>query len=181
MTARKATPLIKRAPLLISLVLAAIGLFPAGPCRADMDLIAKRIERLPPPQSIQEARERLVALAEDSGRVDSWVDARWESEFAAANPGLSLAHKFYANLEADTGRAREAIVPARRARLLWVPTRIAPSAKETQSIMPTPRAYGDANNTMATTQMRAVSQVRRPGGDWRPAITPKAGATAVLW
>jgi serine/threonine protein kinase/tetratricopeptide (TPR) repeat protein len=40
-------------------------------------------------------------------------DSRAEDAFRKAieiNPGLSLAHKFYANLEADTGRAREAIV-----------------------------------------------------------------------
>ena len=40
-------------------------------------------------------------------------DARAEEAFKKAislNPRLSVAHKFYANLEADTGRAREAIV-----------------------------------------------------------------------
>ena len=40
-------------------------------------------------------------------------DARAEEAFKRAialNPRLSVAHKFYANLEADTGRAREAIV-----------------------------------------------------------------------
>src|SRR5262245_39101872 len=40
-------------------------------------------------------------------------DARAEDAFAKAialNPRLSLAHKFYANLEADTGRGREAMV-----------------------------------------------------------------------
>jgi serine/threonine-protein kinase len=40
-------------------------------------------------------------------------DSRAEDAFIKAialNPRLSLAHKFYANLEADTGRAREAIV-----------------------------------------------------------------------
>jgi TolB-like protein/tetratricopeptide (TPR) repeat protein len=40
-------------------------------------------------------------------------DIRAEDAFRRAieiNPRLSLAHKFYANLEADTGRAREAIV-----------------------------------------------------------------------
>jgi eukaryotic-like serine/threonine-protein kinase len=40
-------------------------------------------------------------------------DARAEEAFARAialNPRLSLAHKFYANLEADTGRGREAMV-----------------------------------------------------------------------
>jgi TolB-like protein len=40
-------------------------------------------------------------------------DARAEEAFEKAialNPGLSVAHKFYANLEADTGRACEAIV-----------------------------------------------------------------------
>ena len=40
-------------------------------------------------------------------------DVRAEEAFGKAlalNPGLSVAHKFYANLEADTGRAREAIV-----------------------------------------------------------------------
>src|SRR5262249_47570856 len=40
-------------------------------------------------------------------------DARAEEAFGKAialNPRLSVAHKFYANLEADTGRAREAIV-----------------------------------------------------------------------
>ena len=40
-------------------------------------------------------------------------DTRAEEAFVRAialNPRLSLAHKFYANLEADTGRAREAMV-----------------------------------------------------------------------
>jgi tetratricopeptide (TPR) repeat protein len=40
-------------------------------------------------------------------------DSRAEDAFVRAialNPRLSLAHKFYANLEADTGRAREAVV-----------------------------------------------------------------------
>ncbi len=40
-------------------------------------------------------------------------DSRAEDAFnraIALNPRLSLAHKFYANLEADTGRAREAMV-----------------------------------------------------------------------
>ena len=40
-------------------------------------------------------------------------DSRAEDAFIRAlalNPRLSIAHKFYANLEADTGRAREAIV-----------------------------------------------------------------------
>jgi tetratricopeptide (TPR) repeat protein len=40
-------------------------------------------------------------------------DAKAEDAFKKAialNPRLSVAHKFYANLEADTGRAREAIV-----------------------------------------------------------------------
>ncbi len=40
-------------------------------------------------------------------------DARAEDAFVRAialNPRLSLAHKFYANLEADTGRAREGMV-----------------------------------------------------------------------
>jgi tetratricopeptide (TPR) repeat protein len=40
-------------------------------------------------------------------------DRRAEDAFVRAialNPRLSVAHKFYANLEADTGRAREAIV-----------------------------------------------------------------------
>ena len=40
-------------------------------------------------------------------------DAKAEEAFneaIALNPRLSIAHKFYANLEADTGRAREAIV-----------------------------------------------------------------------
>lgn len=40
-------------------------------------------------------------------------DARAEEAFVRAialNPRLSLAHKFYANLEADTGRAREGMV-----------------------------------------------------------------------
>ena len=42
-------------------------------------------------------------------------DSRAEDAFVRAialNPRLSLAHKFYANLEADTGRAREAHGPA---------------------------------------------------------------------
>ena len=40
-------------------------------------------------------------------------DSRAEEAFVRAialNPRLSLAHKFYANLEADTGRAREGMV-----------------------------------------------------------------------
>ena len=40
-------------------------------------------------------------------------DRRAEDAFVRAialNPRLSLAHKFYANLEADTGRAREGMV-----------------------------------------------------------------------
>jgi serine/threonine protein kinase/tetratricopeptide (TPR) repeat protein len=40
-------------------------------------------------------------------------DARAEDAFKRAialNPRLSIAHKFYANLEADTGRARDAVV-----------------------------------------------------------------------
>src|SRR5262249_34962180 len=40
-------------------------------------------------------------------------DGRAEDAFIRAialNPRLSVAHKFYANLEADTGRAREAII-----------------------------------------------------------------------
>ena len=40
-------------------------------------------------------------------------DRRAEDAFVKAialNPRLSVAHKFYANLEADTGRAREAII-----------------------------------------------------------------------
>src|SRR4029453_12595493 len=40
-------------------------------------------------------------------------DVRAEEAFKRAislNPRLSVAHKFYANLEADTGRAREAVV-----------------------------------------------------------------------
>ena len=40
-------------------------------------------------------------------------DRRAEEAFVRAialNPRLSVAHKFYANLEADTGRAREAVV-----------------------------------------------------------------------
>ena len=48
-------------------------------------------------------------------------DRRAEDAFVRAialNPRLSLAHKFYANLEADTGRAREGIV-----RLLHAATR----------------------------------------------------------
>src|SRR6185295_17378384 len=47
--------------------------------------------------------------------IDTTPDSDQRAEEAlvraiALNPRLSVAHKFYANLEADTGRAREAIV-----------------------------------------------------------------------
>lgn len=44
---------------------------------------------LPPPASIEEARQRLAYLQDASKVVEQWVEWNWGAEFDRANPGLS--------------------------------------------------------------------------------------------